>query len=476
MDFDKVRDLDDAGIDAFEFSLMDEYERREALRDAGLNEDNYDDIEYDLEFDAWQNLQDAGLSFSEIEAMDDEERAEVLREHDLNPDDYEDLMPPIIPVTTQVRKSEEKSYRYCTVTFSLGSGSYSYLVGDVEVGVGDDVIVPVGPDNKPTTAKVVSVGDYAESAAPYPPAKTKHVLRKASAADIERPQLASVQSKEQEEPAQMLEAPTERLCTEQLEELEQKDTSKAPVQEDSDENQTARTRGKWGTPHWLGVAVALFFVTLISMSLADGGKPLLKPDSTAIEPAASKTSSQTTSSGTSTYRSSYSSTPPCPPVNREKAMTREEAERLSGTGYHNTRPNSSAENLELAAAQTKCKNCGYRTHNGANSLCDYCRWMERYGGGLATSSNTSASSATTTKPSYTRPATSSSSTKKDDDPYHAKSYSNPEDFYYDYYDDFWEFEEAEDYWNEHRRNGSGFNSDEGRNSIAELKGGEIVLK
>jgi len=44
-----------------------------------------------------------------------------------------------------------------------------------------------------------------------------------------------------------------------------------------------------------------------------------------------------------------------------------------------------------------------------------------------------------------------SSKKKDekDDPYNVYDYSDPEDFYYDNYDDFWEYEEAEDYFNEH---------------------------
>ncbi len=43
----------------------------------------------------------------------------------------------------------------------------------------------------------------------------------------------------------------------------------------------------------------------------------------------------------------------------------------------------------------------------------------------------------------------SSSTKKKEDPYNVNDYSDPEDFYYDNYDDFWEYEEAEDYYNEH---------------------------
>ena len=447
MDFDKVRDLDDAGIDAFDFSLMDEDERREALQDAGLDADDYDGVEYDLEFDAWQNLQDAGLSFREIEDMDDEERAEVLQEHDLDPDDYEDIMPPIIPAMTPAFRDKSRVYRYCTVQFSAGSGRYSYLVGDIELHEGDYALVPVGPDNKPTVAKVVSICDCTEASAPYPPQKTKSVLRKATSAEAER-----------EMPGSAREEPGTRKAAETAEEMqstsdyapyvERTESGEIPYNVDSEENQVIQTKRKWDPMHWMGVAVAILLVTLISASIANGGKPLLRTDEENTVPSLAPAASQSTSTGTSTYHSSYSSTPPCPPVNREKAMTREEAERLSGTGYHNTRPNSSAENLELAAAQTKCKNCGYRTHNGANSLCDYCRWMERYGGGLPTSSNTSASSATTTKPSYTRPATYSPSTK-DDDPYHAKSYSDPEDFYYDYYDDFWEFEEAEDYWNEH---------------------------
>lgn len=38
--------------------------------------------------------------------------------------------------------------------------------------------------------------------------------------------------------------------------------------------------------------------------------------------------------------------------------------------------------------------------------------------------------------------------EKDYDPYDASEYNDPEDFYYDNYDDFWDYEEAEDYWNE----------------------------
>ena len=89
MDFDREMELENAGIDAFEFSLMDEDERREALEDAFLDPDDYDLIEYDTSFNAWSNLQNAGLSLSELEYMDEDEKRETLKDAGLDPDDYE---------------------------------------------------------------------------------------------------------------------------------------------------------------------------------------------------------------------------------------------------------------------------------------------------------------------------------------------------------------------------------------------------
>ena len=43
----------------------------------------------------------------------------------------------------------------------------------------------------------------------------------------------------------------------------------------------------------------------------------------------------------------------------------------------------------------------------------------------------------------------SSSEKKSKDPYHASSFAHPDDFYEWYYDDFWDYEEAEEYWEKH---------------------------
>ncbi len=58
---------------------------------------------------------------------------------------------------------------------------------------------------------------------------------------------------------------------------------------------------------------------------------------------------------------------------KKPAMSKEEADSLRGTGYHNTRPGSVAEDIELKAAQVKCKKCGYHSDNGYNSYCDSCQ-------------------------------------------------------------------------------------------------------
>ena len=55
----------------------------------------------------------------------------------------------------------------------------------------------------------------------------------------------------------------------------------------------------------------------------------------------------------------------------------------------------------------------------------------------------------TPKPKATpKPAQSRSGTKEKD-PYDASDYSHADDFYYDHYDDFWDYEDAEDYWEEY---------------------------
>jgi hypothetical protein len=64
------------------------------------------------------------------------------------------------------------------VQFPGTSRAYHYRTSDQSLDIGDKVMVPVGAENRETEAVVVSVGRYLGSAAPYPPARTKEILRK----------------------------------------------------------------------------------------------------------------------------------------------------------------------------------------------------------------------------------------------------------------------------------------------------------
>lgn len=90
-------------------------------------------------------------------------------------------------------------------------------------------------------------------------------------------------------------------------------------------------------------------------------------------PGCDSSSSQSSYSYSGNYSSDYGSSYTGSSYARKRALTKEEADALRGTGYNGTRPNSSAEALELKAAQVKCKECGYHSDNGLNSLCDYCQ-------------------------------------------------------------------------------------------------------
>jgi hypothetical protein len=366
-------------------------------------------------------LKKAGLSLESLSQMDKETRKKTLKGAGLNPKSYQTIrifleetqfvQPPAESEDPPVEKTE--IYRYCTVVFHPGERGYAYRTEDKTVLVGDYVLVPAGADNAPELANVASVGEYTAEAAPYPVEKTKTILRKATRAEsaLILPQTATAA------------AP-------------QEDVKKEPTKEPARPQPTyVPTKTQNHSPAWWIVALAAVFAIIVLAGQSSGSSTTRSTSST-------YSYTRSTSTGSSrSYSSTYSSTPTCPPVNREKAMTKEEADRLRGTGYHGTRPNSSAEDIELKAAQTKCKNCGYRTHNGVNSLCDYCRWMEQYGGGLP--KNTAATPAPKATPRATPKPTEK---PKESDPYHASDYSYPEDFYEDYYDDFWDYEDAEEYW------------------------------
>lgn len=70
-------------------------------------------------------------------------------------------------------------YTFCMVQFTDGGASYAYLTGGIPLKAGDFVIVPAGKYDKERLGRVTDVFVCAAQDAPYPPEKTKFVLRKA---------------------------------------------------------------------------------------------------------------------------------------------------------------------------------------------------------------------------------------------------------------------------------------------------------
>lgn len=351
LDFDKERELEDALIDAFEFSLMDEDERREALDDAGLDPDDFDGIEFDSSFSAWSDLQDHGLSLWELDLMDEDEKAETLTDAGLDPEDYEEFLPippasystapvPAGPPLSPETAEPLETVRVCKVCFPGSHGSYSYLADNWDLTVGDTVIVPTGPENEPTVAKIVSLGAYALEAVPYPVEKMKSILRMAAAEERTPPE---------KEPAAACKADERKPA--------EKDAppKQEPAAESCEEAASAGNRVAIGVI--LAVLVCVLFLLLLRQLYG-----------TAIE-----WSSPPVSSPAATAQAAPRSTPrpTSPPAPRP---TPRPAPRPT------SRPTKKPEN---------------------------------------------------------------------DDPFNAGDYSDPEDFYYDNYDDFWDYEDAEDYWEEH---------------------------
>ena len=69
-------------------------------------------------------------------------------------------------------------FMYVSVVFGTDSKRYNYISDDPSLQVGDRCVVPVGSENSEAIVKVVDVEYCTEEDAPYPPSRTKHVIRK----------------------------------------------------------------------------------------------------------------------------------------------------------------------------------------------------------------------------------------------------------------------------------------------------------
>lgn len=82
--------------------------------------------------------------------------------------------------------SDKTIYNFCSVVFNSANQPYTYLTGDVEVKIGDTVVVPVGNEGKEVVATVVSTSQHMRLTAPYPVDKAKKIIKKVEPADTEK--------------------------------------------------------------------------------------------------------------------------------------------------------------------------------------------------------------------------------------------------------------------------------------------------
>ena len=73
---------------------------------------------------------------------------------------------------------DQTVYTFCGVRFHDADAGpvYHYRTEETDIHVGDQVIVPVGEENREVTARVVSVGQYLRGTAPYPVERAKFIL------------------------------------------------------------------------------------------------------------------------------------------------------------------------------------------------------------------------------------------------------------------------------------------------------------
>jgi len=82
-------------------------------------------------------------------------------------------------------ETDRTIYNFCTVLFPSSRQPYNYLTGDLDVKIGDQVVVSVGPDHKEVVATVVATSQHMRLTAPFPVDKAKHIIRNLGSINIE---------------------------------------------------------------------------------------------------------------------------------------------------------------------------------------------------------------------------------------------------------------------------------------------------
>ena len=372
MDFDDMESaLQDAGIDPFDFSLMDGDERRQALEDALFDPMDFED--FDLEYGSSYAV--AFKSASGVKPASKPSAPPVQL-----PPPMSDTPDTVTPAPTMRWVQNDGVDTVCEVDVHGMKPHLFFRADEYCLQPGDRVLVPFGSYSKPVAATVVSVKIYHEA----PASVTQSILGRAP-------------KEEKPEPAP---APAVREAVHPAETTTPSQGGSSP---------------RWIL--WLLLAVSFLMICMI-IPAGQFSKP----------------------APTATPRPSVT-VRPTPKPKPSPAPT--------------VRPKATPHPSGLRVGMKLSRDVELYYLGGGGTIDGVSTWRYRYLAGTTYYVVYLDSDRTVKRIEDYTPQTSSKKSRSgkvsdsSSDPFHASDYAHPEDFYDWYKDDFWDYEDAEDYWEEH---------------------------
>ena len=178
---DNCEDGFEYGVDADDYETLEEYEEalREAKKETALEESN-------VTVPVSVKVSVGSHSPNGIQKENTEWRKKYFRTetYGLNLRDYLDEREFLRALSIareealEIALNDKNIYFYCGVIYENNPYPYHYRTNDLNLKIGDKVIVPVGYENKEVVAEVVSVEQHTRLTVPYPVEKCKFIIRK----------------------------------------------------------------------------------------------------------------------------------------------------------------------------------------------------------------------------------------------------------------------------------------------------------
>ena len=154
-------------------------------------------------------------------------------------------------------------YHYCSVLIQGTQRPYAYMTCGLPLKVGDWVEIPFGEDDELRRGQVKAVMDCTRMAAPWPPERTKFVLRRTEKpAALEEPKTSPAKPVQEETPAVPIQQESVKPASFEVEPVPEAPTCTLPPLTEREAPKKPKRRIHWG---WLavGVAAAAFFAFVL---------------------------------------------------------------------------------------------------------------------------------------------------------------------------------------------------------------------